>query len=180
MRLRALVLLLRYSGLRIGDAVTCAVDRLKGDRLFLYTQKTGVPVNTRLPQVAVDALNTIVPVTPSYFFWSGSGEIDTASGNWRRSLRKLFCLAGVDGGHPHRFRDTFAVELLMASVPLERVSILLGHSSVRVTEKHYSPWIHARQEQLEADLERSWARDPIVFAATKGTPEVHAKAAAVN
>jgi len=180
LRLRALVLLLRYSGMRIGDAVTCAVDRLKGNRLFLYTQKTGVPVNTRLPQVAVDALNTIVPVTPGYFFWSGNGEIDTASENWRRSLRKLFCLAGVDGGHPHRFRDTFAVELLMASVPLERVSILLGHSSVRVTEKHYSPWIHARQEQLEADLERSWARDPIVFAATKGTREVHAKAGAVN
>jgi integrase len=87
----------------------------------------------------VDALNRIVPVTPGYFFWSGNGEIDTASGNWRRSLRKLFSLAGVDGGHPHRFRDTFAVELLMASVPLERVSILLGHSSVRVTEKHYSP-----------------------------------------
>lgn len=182
-RLRALVLLLRYSGMRIGDAVTCTVDRLnrlKGDRLFLYTQKTGVPVNTRLPHVAVDALNTIVPVTPNYFFWSGIGKIDTASGNWRRSLRKLFFLAGIDGGHPHRFRDMYAVELLMASVPLERVSILLGHSSVRVTEKHYSPWIHARQEQLEADLERSWARDPIVLAAAKGTPGVHAKAGAVN
>jgi site-specific recombinase XerD len=29
-RARALVLLLRYSGMRIGDIVTCAVDRLKG------------------------------------------------------------------------------------------------------------------------------------------------------
>jgi integrase len=37
-----------------------------------------------------------------------------------------------------------------------RVSILLGHSSIKVTEKHYSPWVRARQEQLEADVRRTW------------------------
>jgi site-specific recombinase XerD len=41
-RLRAFILFARYSGLRIGDAASCAVDRLSGNRLFLYTQKTGV------------------------------------------------------------------------------------------------------------------------------------------
>lgn len=39
----------------------------------------------------------------------------------------------------HRFRDAFAVELLLAGGPIERVSILLGHQSVRVTERHYHP-----------------------------------------
>jgi integrase/recombinase XerD len=48
-RIRALVLLLRYSGMRIGDAVSLAGDRIEGNRLFLYTQKTGVPVNTIPP-----------------------------------------------------------------------------------------------------------------------------------
>jgi hypothetical protein len=33
----------------------------------------------------------------------------------------------------------------------------LGHSSIKVTEKYYSPWVRARQEQLEADVRRSWA-----------------------
>jgi integrase len=56
----------------------------------------------------------------------------------------------------HRFRDTFAVELLQAGVSLERVSILLGHRIIKVTEKHYSPWVRGRQEQLEADVRRSW------------------------
>ena len=60
-------------------------------------------------------------------------------------------------------RDTFAVELLLAGVPLERVSILLGHSSVKVTEKHYAPWIREKQEQTEADVRRTWARDPVVL-----------------
>jgi hypothetical protein len=40
--------------------------------------------------------------------------------------------------------------------------------------------VWARQEQLEADLERSWARDPIILAETKGTPQVHEKTEAVN
>ena len=83
-------------------------------------------------------------------------------------------------GHAHRFRDTFAVELLLAGVPLERVSILLGHTSVKVTERHYSPWIRERQEQAEADVRRTWAQDPIALLETKGTPEVHGKPNAVN
>src|SRR5207253_5639721 len=31
-----------------------------------------------------------------------------------------------------------------------------GHQSVRITEKHYAPWVRARQEQLEADVRRTW------------------------
>jgi hypothetical protein len=32
----------------------------------------------------------------------------------------------------------------MSGVPLEGVSVLLGHTSIRVTEKDYAPWIRAR------------------------------------
>jgi len=32
--------------MRIEDAVNFNTERLEGNRLFLYTQKTGVPVNT--------------------------------------------------------------------------------------------------------------------------------------
>ncbi len=60
---------------------------------------------------------------------------------------------------------------------MERVSVLLGHSSIKVTEKHYSPWVRARQEQLEADVRRTWDRS---LPETKGTPEVHEKRDAVN
>ncbi len=54
------------------------------------------------------------------------------------------------------FRDTFAIELLLAGVPIDQVSILLGHSSIKITEKHYSPWVKARQEQLESSVKQSW------------------------
>jgi integrase/recombinase XerD len=35
-------------------------------------------------------------------------------------------------------------------VDLKTVSMLLGHTSIKTTEKHYAPWVKARQEALEA------------------------------
>ena len=160
-RLRAFILLARYSGLRISDAASCTVDRLFGNRLFLYTQKTGVPVYVPLPPFVVDALDACPRISERYWFWTGVGSKETLAGNWRRTFRRLCTLAGVAGGHPHRFRDTLAVEMLLAGLPIERVSALLGHSSVKITERHYSPWVVARQEQLESDVQRAWRNDPI-------------------
>ena len=57
---------------------------------------------------------------------------------------------------PHMFRDTFAVEMLLAGVPIDQVSILLGHKSVKITEKHYAPWVKARQDQLAASVRNAW------------------------
>lgn len=155
-RLRALVLLLRYSGLRIGDVVSLLRGRVVDGKLFLYTAKTGTPVWCPLPDVVIQALDAVRGTSEKYFFWTGQGKLKSAVGDWQRSLTKLFALASVSNGHAHRFRHTFAVELLLAGVPIERVSILLGHSSVRITEKYYSAWVRARQEQLEADVRRSW------------------------
>jgi integrase/recombinase XerD len=171
-RLRALVLLLRYSGIRIGDAIQMSASRMKGTRLFLYTQKTGVPVNTVLPPFVVGVLNEIPRVAQDLYFWDGASKVEIIVGSWRRRLAKLFELAEVQNGHPHRFRDTFAVELLLAGVPIERVSVLLGHQSVRITERHYAPWVRSRQEQLEADLARAWSRDPfLLMAQTESTTD---------
>lgn len=172
-RVRAFVLLLRYSGMRIGDAVQCGPGRLDGNKLFLYTQKTGVPVRCTLPDFVVREIEAAPKSSEQYFFWTGKSKLHTAVGIWQQSLQTVFSLAGIQGGHAHRFRDTFAVELLLSGVPLERVSVLLGHQSIRVTERHYAPWTRSRQEQLEADLQRAWSEDPIALTQTKGTPEIH-------
>jgi site-specific recombinase XerD len=174
-RIRALVLLLRYSGMRIGDAVSLKTDRIEGNKLFLYTQKTGVPVNTVLPDFVLKTLDTTPKLMEKCFFWDGALNLETIVGSWRKRLAKLFELANVERAHPHRFRDTFAVELLLAGVPIERVSILLGHQSVRITEKHYAPWVRSRQEQLEADLAKAWSRDPLVALESQGTRGVHGR-----
>jgi len=142
------------------------------NRLFLYTQKTGVPVSIVVPDFVIRALALTPRKTSNFFFWSGIGNPESAARSWQTRLRKLFRLVGVANGHAHRFRDFFAVELLLAGIPIERVSILLGHQSTRVTEKHYNPWVRSGQEQLEADLERVWSRDPLVLVEAKVTPRL--------
>src|SRR5262249_29577049 len=69
----------------------------------------------------------------------------SAIGDWQRALARLFKLAAVPNGCAHRFRHTFSKRLLMEGVPVERVAVLLGHSSPTITMKHYSQWILERQ-----------------------------------
>ena len=160
-RLRALVQLLRFSGLRIRDAVTLHKDRIVNGKLLLYTAKTGTPVHIPLPEFVVHELEMLRGTSPQFYFWSGEGKPKSCVGDWQRSLKKLFRLAGVPDGHAHRFRHTFASNLLLAGVPLDRVATLLGHTNSKITEKHYAPWIRARQEQLEADARKVWDKIPL-------------------
>lgn len=175
-RLKTLILLMRYTGLRVSDAVALTADRLDGKRLFLYTQKTGVPVHTVLPDSVLRALELTPRVTETRFFWSGQGKREHAVCDWQGKIKDAFDGAGIVKGLSnavsHRLRDTFAVELLLAGVPLERVAVLLGHQSVKITEKHYAPWVRSRQAQLEADLAAAWRREPALVDA-KGTYQVH-------
>jgi integrase len=148
---------MRYSGLRLNDAVTLERARLTGNRLFLYQQKTGLPVYVPLPSHVVESLRKLENTNSRYFFWTGNGLHYRASNCWHASLQRLFKWAQLDKrAHPHMLRDTFAVELLLAGVPIDQVSILLGHASVKTTERHYSPFVKARQEQLLASVENSW------------------------
>jgi site-specific recombinase XerD len=74
-RLRAFVLLLRYSGLRIGDAVQLTVNRLQGNKLLLHTEKTGVQVYCVLPDLVIRAINAAPRSSEQYFFWTGKSTV---------------------------------------------------------------------------------------------------------
>lgn len=154
-RLRAFVMALRWSGLRIRDVVTLTSDRVKDGKIRLYTQKTGQHVYVPIPPACSVALSALTPAK-DFLFWSGNGLAKSAVADWQRSLRKLFALANVPTGHAHRFRDTFAVELLLKGVDLADVSILLGHSSIKITEKHYTAWVAARQHRIEKIVQETF------------------------
>lgn len=80
LELRALIELMRLSGLRISDALTVAKDRIIGNRFTLRTVKSvknATKLTVILPDHVVTALHafpTRPTVDPRYFFWSGKSE----------------------------------------------------------------------------------------------------------
>jgi site-specific recombinase XerD len=165
-KMHVLVLLMRWSGMSIRDAVTLERARLSAeDQIFLYRAKTGTPVHIVIPPDVAEQLREVECVNQRYFFWDGASKAESAVGLWQKYFREMFKKADLrhaDGSpkaaHPHMLRDTFAVNLLICGVPMEDVQLYLGHTSIRTTEKHYAPFVMARMEKMDANLRAAWKR----------------------
>ena len=162
-RVHALIQLMRYSGLAIRDAVTLERAEFQedamGTRIVTSRQKTGTHVSVLIPPFVADEVRVAMKLNsnPTYIFWNtGNGKVQTAVTNWQHDLRQTFKAAGMLGGHPHQLRDTFAVRLLEKGLPLEEVSKLLGHESIKTTERYYAKWVKARQDRLDTLVQQAW------------------------
>jgi integrase len=123
--------------------------------------KAGAEVATVLPDRVVAAFDKVKPgngAHPGNYFSSGIPLSESLRANRLariRFLRDRLKFTDEEGRsflfHSHQLRDTFAVELLLAGCPLEKVSKLLTHESIRVTEKHQAPWLKQRLLQLIED-----------------------------
>jgi integrase/recombinase XerD len=144
---------MRWSGLSIIDAASLAKTELrcaKGVyRVLRRRIKTGVLVNNKIPTAIAVELLTVPNSNPKYFFWSGKGTEKSIAGKFSNDLKEVFIKAGIADGHPHRFRDTAAVELLKLNVDIRKVSKFLGHKSVTTTERYYAPWNKAQQDIMD-------------------------------
>ena len=154
--LRGALLLLRWSGLRLLDGITLERSRVDNQgRLLLYQQKTGHPVFIPLPGNLLEVLSALPG--DRYFIWDGRETPEAVGNRIRRHMKTAAVKAGITKRvHPHMLRDTFAIELLLAGVPLDQVSMLLGHTSIITTQRHYAPWVKARQDQLSESVRSSW------------------------
>jgi site-specific recombinase XerD len=140
-RARTYLKLLRWSGLRAGDAACLAKSKLRADdSLFLYQarvkRKTSAPVHVLLPHDVAEEMRKVPPgsrTDPNYFFWSGRSKRKSEVSNWKKIFSKILAKAiemfpkmffTADGqqkpAHLHMLRDTFAVEYLLAGMPLGR------------------------------------------------------------
>jgi site-specific recombinase XerD len=152
----ALILLMRYSGLRISDATMLRLDQLERNRLSLRTQKAHKDVSVLLPEAVAEALRAFVPTSEGYFFWNGTTSLKAVTNLYRdHYLSPVFKAAKLAGNpHPHQFRHTFAIKLLSNGTSVENVAVLLGNTP-KIVWKHYAAWVKERQEALDQAVLRA-------------------------
>ena len=146
-RARAIVLLMLHTGLRVSDVATLsrrAIDA-KG-YMTIRAAKNQVPVKILLPQIVIDALNALPRRFGKDRYFQAKAATDTVAGIIRRTLNTIGAKIGLHV-HPHRFRDTFSASLLESGADLRTVQLLLGHRSVKTTERHYAQF-QARQQHI--------------------------------
>ena len=162
-RARAMVLVLRFTALRIGDVAMLERDRITWDpdterwRLFLRTEKTGSPVYLPIADVLKQALDAVpkprgAEAEPKYYFWNGVTSKRAAKGIAERTLAAVFKESKVQRPHAHRFRHTLATELLGRGASFEDVADILGNSPA-IVRKHYAKWSPGRQKRIDTLME---------------------------
>jgi len=165
-RARAVIQLMRWSGLAVRDAATLRRSDVRRDKGIyrVIRKRTKTKEHLYIPIPAFAAEEVLALDSADYLFWNKQKE---TSSEYRHAdyigegIRKVFDAAGVvSDGHmiSHRLRATFAVDLLQKGVPLEHVSKLLGHRSVTTTERHYAKWIKWRQDYLDRVVSASWVQ----------------------
>jgi integrase len=169
-RTRALVLLLLYSGMRISDAAFLERASISRAGILDYVviktrRQIGLPIQLHADAIAALAK---LPGTGDFFFLP-PGEYRAAldarhkgqrfeaklpAGFMRQSvattaalIERVLELAGLPG-RCHRFRDTFAVNMLVGGADIYTVSQALGHADVKITSRHYLNLIPGYRERM--------------------------------
>jgi integrase/recombinase XerC/integrase/recombinase XerD len=152
-QVRAFILLLMYSGMRISDATMLLRSSVNFEtRLLTFTAIKTKHANTPI-ELHPDAIRALknLPVLdgPHVFLNAREAGRGMLSGirKTKKWVRRVLDLAGVKGS-PHTFRDTFAISLLAGGVDIFTVSQLLGHRDVKITQSHYLNFIPGYLERM--------------------------------
>ena len=68
--------------------------------------------------------------------------------------------------HPHRFRDTFAVDLLLRGASPYDVAKMLG-DTIETVEKHYTPFVRELRERVRRILETGAGLEELALVTTE-------------
>ena len=123
-----------YTGARSSEIRSLRRENIK-DEYAIVQGKTGprmVKFNLQA-QMVLQAQNELWDYTK-----------DFVSHKFKKECRKL----GIKNARFHDLRRTFGYNLIKQGMSIYKVSKLLGHSSVRTTEKHYAPLLATEIEDF--------------------------------
>jgi integrase len=111
-------------------------------------QKTGSQVLVPLLKQALDLLDKLA-------FYEAEHLPVVSNPKINKNLKEIGSAAGIEKPITHHMaRKTFATSVLLYhKVPMEIVSKLLGHSSMRITQGHYGKIVDASLRDAIQDLQ---------------------------
>lgn len=155
---RLMFLLLRHTGLRGGDAValTWAEVHFDRDEIERITEKRRkkviIPIQTELLfELEAERDKRKPEPTGRVLMNPATGGPMTRPRLYERVLA-LGRRAGVADAHPHRFRDTLAVDMLSKGATPYDVAKTLG-DTIDTVEKHYAPFAPTLRDRVRRILE---------------------------
>jgi len=155
LRDRAIVDLLRSSGIRVAECV--GLDRRDVDldgrevTVFGKGEKWRVSYIDAAAVVSIRAyLATRTDDCAALFVSERAPHRRLSTSGVRKALHRLTPESGVQNVIPHRFRYTMATDALLAGMPVESVQSVLGHSRIETT-MHYA---HVCRAKVKTDYQR--------------------------
>lgn len=165
--------LLYETGLRRNDAALFRPDKIRATANggFSYKTKqikTGVEVVCFLPVDLAHKLRALpklswrgpnMKTAGMYPFWDGTHGLARLKDYLDDNISKPMSEAGEtmgfhvkdgNGLRAHRFRDSFAINMLNGGMALHDVSRMLGHESVKTTQDYYLRFVRSSEDALEA------------------------------
>lgn len=148
---RAILILLFYSGLRVGELLALREPDLQLTRglVLVRAGKGGddrqVPCAPALAAEMTDYLR-LRPAYKSNVLWLSNNGSNGVRGpltmeGVRQMLRRRCKDANVPYLSPHKYRHGFAMALLNAGMEMSALSAAMGHNSVKTTEHTYARWV---------------------------------------
>jgi site-specific recombinase XerD len=162
-RARAMVLLMRFAGLRISDVVTLSREHIKGNRLSKRAVKNHQWIRVELPSVVLEALDQLpLPKAAAedckFLFSGGHASLRSLVKGAARTMAVVFERSGVERAHCHRFRHTLASELLGKGGTYEEVAAILGDSPATI-RRYYAKWTEEYQGRKDALIRKIHGTD---------------------
>jgi integrase len=171
-------LLLRWTGLRGSDAVRLTWDEIdwEAQEISRLTLKRKTRVVLPIPQELFFALEVerdqrLPQFGERILINPTTGAPMTRPRLYERTLA-LGKRAGVPNAHPHRFRDTFAVDMLARGGSPYDVAKLLG-DTVATIEKHYAPFVKELRDRARRIMENGEGLEKTDYTKIARSPTIY-------
>lgn len=152
-RTKALVEVFASTGCRVGEISNANISDIKDSKILITgkgNKQRYVYLTARAKLALEEYLSTRQDQEDALFIGYRKNCVGQPQrlqvGRIEQIIRELGRSAGVENCHCHRFRRTMATQALKSGMPIEQVSMLLGHEELTTTQ------IYARSDEEDIQM----------------------------